>query len=57
MITIDRQKGSGGTEIAREVARKLKLSYFVKEAFRPDAADLGIAEKELARFDDKGIPE
>jgi cytidylate kinase len=57
VITVARQEGSGGNEIARELARKLKLTYFDKEALRLAAVGLGIAEDELARFDDKGSPE
>jgi excisionase family DNA binding protein len=57
VITIARQEGSGGTEIARELARKLKLTYFDKEALRLAAVRLGFAEDDLARLDDKGTPE
>ena len=57
VITIARQEGSGGTEIARELARKLKLTYFDKDALRLAAVRLGIAEGDMARFDDKGTPE
>ncbi len=57
VITIARQEGSGGTEIARELARKLKLTYFDKEALRLAAVHLRFAEEDLARLDDKGTPE
>jgi cytidylate kinase len=57
VITIARQEGSGGTEVARELARKLKLTYFDKEALQLAAVRLGFAEENLARLDDKGSPE
>src|SRR5689334_22655389 len=56
VITISRQEGSGGDEIAQELARKFKLNYLDKEIIQIAARRLKISEAELAEFDDKILP-
>ncbi len=57
VITIAREEGSGGDEIAQELARSLKLSYLDKEIIQLAARRLHISETELAQFDEKILPQ
>ncbi len=52
-ITISRQLGSLGTEIAREVAEKLNYEYVDKENIGKVLADYGFGALEVERFDEK----
>lgn len=56
VITISRQEGSGGDEIARQLARKYKLNYLDKEIIELAARRLNISATELAQFDEKILP-
>ncbi len=56
-ITISRQLGTSGTEIAREVAQKLNYEYVDKEQIgKMLAADFGFGPADLERFDEKKPP-
>jgi cytidylate kinase len=50
VITISRQYGSGGDEIAHRICEILDYSYFDKELMIKGAADLGLSEKEIVDF-------
>ena len=56
MITISRQVGSLGTEIARGVAEKLNYEYVDKEKIGKILADFGVGAPELEKFDEKKPP-
>jgi cytidylate kinase len=56
IITISRQVGSLGTEIAREVAQKLNYEYVDKEKIGKILADFGFGEPELEKYDEKKPP-
>jgi cytidylate kinase len=56
MITISRQLGSLGTEIAREVAKKLNYEYVDKEKIGKILADFGFGAPEVEKFDEKKPP-
>jgi len=56
MITISRQVGSLGTEIAREVAGKLSYEYVDKEKIGKILADFGFGAPALEKFDEKKHP-
>ena len=53
VITISRQLGSLGTEIAREVAAKLNYEYADKEMVGEIMAGYGIEAPEMDKFDEK----
>ena len=56
-ITISRQLGTAGTEIAREVAEGLNYEYVDKERIGEMlAADFGFGPADLERFDEKKPP-
>jgi len=56
-ITISRQLGSLGTEIAREVAEKLNYEYVDKERIgKMLATDFGLGAPDLEKFDEKKPP-
>jgi len=57
VITISREHGSGGRQIAQEVARKLKLPFVDSQIIRSSTQQLGISEEELAEFDEKVLPQ
>ncbi len=56
MITISRQVGSSGTEIARGVAEKLNYEYVDKEKIGKILADFGFGAPEVEKFDEKKPP-
>jgi cytidylate kinase len=56
VITISRQLGSWGTEIARGVAEKLNYEYADKELVGKMMAGYGIAAPEMDKFDEKKPP-
>jgi len=56
VITISRQLGSLGTEIAREVAEKLNYEYADKEMVGKIMGGYGIAAPEMDKFDEKRPP-
>jgi cytidylate kinase len=55
-ITISRQPGSLGTEIARGVAEKLNYAYVDKEIIGEILADFGFGTPEMIKFDEKKPP-
>lgn len=55
-ITISRQLGSLGTEIAREVAEKLSYEYADKEMVGKIMGGYGIAAADMDKFDEKKPP-
>jgi len=55
-ITISRQLGSLGTEIAREVADKLNYEYLDKEKIGQVVANFGFGMMEVEKFDEKKPP-
>jgi cytidylate kinase len=56
VITISRQLGSLGTEIAREVANRLNYTFVEKEQIGKMLAGYGFPEPEVERFDEKRTP-
>ena len=52
VITISRQVGSGGDEVARQLCERLKYRYFDKRLMVEAAADEGISEKEIVDFNE-----
>lgn len=48
IITIARQLGSGGSEIAQRVARRLDFHYIDRQILQQAAAALGLKERDLA---------
>jgi len=56
VITISRQVGSLGTEIARAVAEKLNYEYVDKERISEALAHYGLPAPEVERFDEKKPP-
>jgi cytidylate kinase len=56
VITVSRQIGSLGTEIARESARCLHYDYVDKEKMEKLLADSGFPEPEIRKFDEKKPP-
>lgn len=57
VITVSREHGSGGRQIAQEVARKLKFTYIDSQIIRQATQQLGIAASELADFDERVEPQ
>ena len=55
-ITISRQLGNLGTEIAREVAEKLNFEYVDKEKIGKTLANFGFGMLEVEKFDEKKPP-
>jgi len=55
-ITLSRQLGSLGTEIAREVAEKLNYAYVDKEKMGKIVAAFGFGLLEVEKFDEKKPP-
>lgn len=53
VITISRQKGSLGTEIAREVAGQLQCEYLDRERIEQGLTAHGLAVSEIDKFDEK----
>ncbi len=57
VITVSREHGSGGRQIAQEVARKLKFTYIDSQIIRQATQQLGISADELADFDERVEPQ
>jgi cytidylate kinase len=57
VITISREHGSGGRQVAQEVARKLKFTYIDSQIIRQATQQLGISAGELADFDERVEPQ
>lgn len=55
VITLSRQLGSGGTEIATEVAKRLGLKYVDRQIIFRAAQQAGVPEAALAEVDEFGI--
>jgi cytidylate kinase len=56
VITVSRQVGSLGTEIAREAARSLNYQYVDKEKLEQLLKGFGFPEPEMEKFDEKKPP-
>jgi len=56
VITVSRQLGSLGTEIAREVANRLNYAFAEKEQIGKMLAGYGFPEPEVEKFDEKRTP-
>ena len=56
VITVSRQLGSFGTEIAQRVAEKLNYEYLDKEKIEKALADYGLPAPVVERFDEKKPP-
>jgi cytidylate kinase len=56
IITVSREAGSLGTEIARTVAQKLDYEYLDREKMEKALMDRGIPMPEVERFDEKRPP-
>src|SRR4051812_37809800 len=56
VITISREEGSGGREIAQELAAKFKLAYVDDRLIRLATQRLNIPAEEVAKFDEKVLP-
>lgn len=57
VLTVSREHGSGGREIAQEVARQLKLPFVDSQIIRLATQQLNIPAEELAEFDEKVLPQ
>src|SRR5690242_10493301 len=57
VLTVSREHGSGGREIAQEVARHLKLPFVDSQIIRLATQQLDIPAEELAQFDEKVLPQ
>lgn len=55
VITVSRQLGSGGTQIARELAERLGLQYVDRQVIFQAAAEAGTPAAALAEMDEFGI--
>ena len=56
VLTISRQGGSLGTEIAQEVAGRLNYEYVDKERIGKALAEFGLLSPDVERFDEKKPP-
>jgi cytidylate kinase len=56
IVTVSRQAGSLGTEIARAVASKLQYEYLDKEKIEKALVDCGLPLPEVEKFDEKKPP-
>ena len=56
VVTISRELGSLGTEIARAVAEKLNYEYIDKEKIAQALANLGLSALTVEKFDEKKPP-
>ncbi len=56
VITVSRQMGSLGTEIAQEVAGQLHYEYLDKEGIEQGITTQGLAVQEVDKFDEKSPP-
>ena len=56
VITISRQLGSLGTEIAQAVAKKLTYEYMDKDKISESLADYGLPPPEVEKLDEKKPP-
>ncbi len=54
-VTIARQYGSGGRQIAQQVARELNASYVDKELISMAAQRLGVTEEDVAHWDERPV--
>ena len=56
VITVSRQLGSLGTEIAREAAKRLNYAFVEKEQIGRILVGYGLPESEVEKFDEKRAP-
>ena len=54
IITVSRQYGSAGRDVARKVAEALKIPYYDKEVISMTAAQTGFSEEAASRDSLKG---
>lgn len=52
-IAIEREYGSGGTEIAKKLAEKCRISYYGEEILKQAAKELHISVKEAEQYEEK----
>ncbi|NWJ95250.1 MAG: cytidylate kinase family protein [Chloroflexi bacterium] len=57
VLTVSRERGSGGREIAQEVARQLNLPFVDSQIIQQATQQLNIPAEELAEFDEKVLPQ
>lgn len=56
VLTISRTLGSGGAQIGKEVAKRLKYRYFDRDELLKRAKEKNYLKAELETLDEKGIP-
>ncbi len=56
VLTVSREHGSGGREIAQEAAKQLKLPFVDSQIIKLATQKLGIPPEELVQFDEKVAP-
>jgi cytidylate kinase len=56
IITVSRELGSLGTEIAQAVAKNLRYDYLDKEGFNKALSEHGFSEMKLEKYDEKKPP-
>jgi cytidylate kinase len=56
IITISREEGSGGREIAQQLARKLKYTYIDKQIIQLAAKQLELTEAQLTHLESEALP-
>ena len=52
-ITIEREYGSGGTQIAREVAKRCNLNYYGHEVLEKVAEDNNLPIEDIEKYEEK----
>lgn len=52
-ITISRELGSGGNQIAQELSKKFQIPYYDKEIIEKTAREFGLSKEQLAKVDEK----
>ena len=53
VITISREFGSGGTDIARRICKELDLQFFEKRLMDKVASEMGLSEQEVIDFSEE----
>jgi cytidylate kinase len=56
VITISREEGSGGREIAQQLARKFKFSYIDNQIIQLVSRQLGLTEEQLTQLEGQVLP-
>lgn len=55
IITISREFGSGGREVGKRLAEKLKIAYYDREIITAVAQKSGLAEEYIASVSERGV--